>query len=371
MDIKQNMHPLDPLNGTTRFTASTDAVKTIRTGAGKVSSYNQSKTFNLKNGELVMGSNLLFSSKEADWYSKCNRYGWIDIYNTDRVTREFLFFTRPDLNIFSGKTYNSILSDGVENIPFINELYSRKPQILSQLQSSVKDPKGNMNPFMYLLSNAVSSKLDLPGISSDSQETTSNIMGTSIQYRGSSYKSDNGYDFSLSFKDTAYLEVYSLVKAYDEYMRYLKLGYVSPKRNYIEAHLIPEQFSIYKFLVGSDGETILYYAKLTGCYFTDVPRSDMSDPADDGIKYSIGFHAQFVEDMNPNILKEFAKVANADGYIKEGSTFIPVIGGPNADVNNSWGTRPTIIKRYYNDSIYGKRIKRRGVNFDYFLKWVK
>lgn len=374
MNLDQ-MHPLDPTNASGRFTAKTQAQRNTLSGFnGKNAMYTRQKypkEFTIKSGSDLLASNLLFSVKDADWYGKCNRYGWIDVYDHDRVTKEFLFFTRPDLNIFDGKTHNSALSDGIANIPFLNELYHRKPQILGQLQSSVKDTKGHMNPFMYLLSNSVVSKLDMPGISADSQESTSNIMGTTIQYRGSSYKSDNGYDFSLSFRDTAYLEVYSLVKAYDEYMRHLKLGYIAPKRTYIKAHIIPEQFSIYKFLVGSDGETILYYAKFTGCYFTDVPRSDMSDPSDDGIKFSVGFHAQFVEDMNPNILKEFALVANCDGYIKNGSTFIPVHGGVNIDVNNSWGTRPTVIKRTTDSSIYGKRIRRRGVNYDYYLKWVK
>ena len=46
-----------------------------------------------------------------------------------------------------------------------------------------------------------------------------NLYGTSIAYRGHSYKSDVGFDFSLSFEDTPQLEVYTLAKTYDEYHR--------------------------------------------------------------------------------------------------------------------------------------------------------
>ena len=150
-----------------------------------------------------------------------------------------MFFTKPDLNIFGAYDdngsipYNSSLNDALKTIPFFTEINYRNKDALRQLQYSIKDSNETVNPFMYSLSNSVTSKLDLPSISAESRESTPNIMGTSIQYRGHSYKSDNGYDFSLSFKDTAYLDIYATVKAYDEYMRLLKMGEVSPKKKYI------------------------------------------------------------------------------------------------------------------------------------------
>lgn len=321
-----------------------------------------SREFTVGNSKM-MHSNLFIKRSDADWYSKCNRYGWIDPFDTDRVTREYLFFTKPDLNIFSKSTASSSeIVSKLSNNPVIKEAVSRMPNAVAQLQSSVKNPDGKKGAFMFLLSNAVASKLDLPGISAESHESTTNIMGTSIQYRGHSLKSDNGYDFSLSFKDTAYLEIYTLAKVYDEYMRMIKQGLASPKETYIINHILSEQFSIYKFLVGSDGETILYYAKATGCYITDVPRSDMSDPSDEGFKYSLSFHAQFIEDMNPYILKEFSLVSN-NGDVKNA---LPVFDTNNI-VNNEWARYPKIVKVTKSKS---KRVKRRGVKYDYLLKWT-
>lgn len=325
------------------------------------------KTFKVDNESSVLASNLIFTRKDADWYNKCNRYGWIDPLDNDRVTKEYLFFTKPDLDIFD-KNSKKLLSS-IKNNPVINEVANRLPKALSQLQKSVNIASDTYNPFMYIFSNAVASKLDLPGISSDSQESTSNIMGTSIQYRGHSLKSDNGYDFSLSFKDTAYLEIYSISKCYDEYMRMLKLGEIEHssyyKDTYIVNHIVPEYFSIYKFLVGSDGETILYYAKLTGCYFTDVPRSDFGDPSDEGFKYSLSFHAQFVEDMNPQILSEFQRITPKSGKV------LSVYNSSINAVNNLWAKWPKIVKASKDNETYGKRVTRRGVKYDYFLKWLQ
>ena len=318
----------------------------------------------------VLASNHIFSKNDIKKYNRFSRYGYIDPYNTEQVTREFLFFTKPNLNIFGDGTgntipYDSELNSYLANIPFFNEANARHKDALRQLEYAVKDSAGTRNPFMYLLSNTVSSKLDLPGISADSRESTPNIMGTSIQYRGHSYKSDNGYDFTLSFNDTANLEVYTLLKAYDEYMRLLKTGEVRPMRKYIVNRIISEQFSIYKFLIGSDGETILYWAKLTGCYFTDVPRGDLSDPGNDGFKYSVSFHAQFVEDSNPMILSDFNRVSPGG---KRTKNIADTYNYNTGTVDNAWVRWPKIVAVSKDSDL---QVKRRGTAYDYRMKWIK
>ena len=52
---------------------------------------------------------------------------------------------------------------------------------------------------MDLLSNTVTSKMDLPALTSESQETTNNIFGTNIQHRSHSIKSDNHPYIGFSF----------------------------------------------------------------------------------------------------------------------------------------------------------------------------
>lgn len=337
-------------------------------------SFSSSLTYSKKNGGFerfkidniqdTLAANKFFTKDKIRTYDRVSRYGYIPVFETEQVCGEYLFFTKPDLNIFSGSNYDSGLNSTLASIPFFVETNTRNGDALRQLQYSVKDSTGVNNPFMYLLTNGVTSKLDLPGISAESRESTANIMGTSIQYRGHSYKSDNSYDFSLSFNDTAYLEIYTLVKAYDEYMRLLKTGEIEPKYTYILNRIISEQFSIYKFLIGEDGETILYYAKLTGCYFTDVPRSDLSDPGNDGFKFSVSFHAQFVEDSNPMIINEFNRVSPG----RDKTDYADTYNFKNNVVDNSWVRWPKIVAvRKESD----KQVKRRGTTYDYRLKWIK
>lgn len=320
--------------------------------------------------EDTLAGNKIFPKDKIEYYNGYSRYGFIDPYNNEQAIQEFLFFTKPDLNLFGEGSrisvgYDSELNSYLQTIPFFVEANERNKDALRQLQYSIKDSYGVNNPFMYLLSNRVTSKLDLPGISAESKESTSNIMGANIQYRGHSYKSDNGYDFSLSFFDSAYLEIYTMLKAYDEYMRLLKTGEIAPKKKYILSRIISEQFSIYKFLISDDGETILYYAKLTGCYFTDVPRSDMSDPGNDGFKFSVSFHAQFVEDSNPMILEEFNRISPGGSIT---TNYADTYDIDNQIVDNSFVRWPKIIKV---DKSNDLQVKRRGTNYDYRMKWIK
>ena len=353
------------------------------------SSKNANNQSNVKTDKInksiknLLASNGLFSITDANWYDTYNRYGWIDPYDHDKY-REFLFFTKPDMNIFNtnkskdinsadlvaGESDNNLSQGNLKQNPIITEAYNNHIKALAQLQSSIKDSNGNYNPFMYLLSNSCNSKLDLPGISSESQSSTTNIMGTEIMYRGHSLKSDNGYDFTLSFTDTQYMEIYYMLKSYDEIMRLYKTGEHRPKFDYITNNIVDYMFSIYKFLVGSDGETIAYFAKLTGVYFTDVPRGDMSDPGDDGLKYSISFHANFIEDSNPAILAEFNALIPYDVRQKS-KTYIPVFNPEIGAVDNTWAQFPIVTKKSNSDGAYWRRVGRRNNRkYDYYLKWI-
>lgn len=361
-DLRDTFVSMDPLAGPGNYKIKYTAVKQKADQNGRVITNEKTKAFNIENLGETLAANGFFTKNRLQPYNYISRHGFLPIYDHEQVTREYLFFTKPDLNLYSDAK-GEYLNASLAALPFFSVANERTGNALKQLQSSVKDSIGVNNPFMYLLSNRVTSKLDLPGISAESKESTANIMGTSIQYRGHSYKSDNGYDFSLSFTDTKYLEIYTMLKAYDEYMRLLKTGEIAPKKIYIENRIISEQFSIYKFLVGEDGETILYYAKLTGCYFTDVPRSDMSDPGPDGFKYSVSFHAQFVEDSNPMILAEFNRISPGGSKTNYASAY----DYKNNVVDNTWVRWPVIQIA----SNVNEKTKRRDTKYDYRLRWIK
>ena len=300
-------------------------------------------------------------------YTKFSKFGYMDPYHDVSSNREFVFFTKPDLNIFGGDdeltpsnvtaSESSLNPKLAEASTLFTSAVTRYFPVLKQLQYNAD----RSTPFMCLMSNRLRSSLELPGISSDSNESASNVYGTVIKYRGSSIKSDQDHNFTLSFTDSKYLELYMLAKLYDEYHRLTKLGRINPKKEYIKQRILDDQFSAYKFVVGEDAETLLYWAKITGIFITDVPRSDLSEFPQDGIKFSLSFYGHFIKDMDPVILTDFNRLTSIAGK-KEINTFKRETGL----INNAFVSTPHIIP-VVSDTL--RRNSDHLGNKEYKLKW--
>ena len=332
------------------------------------------KIFNLSEMNQALWANGLYNREDIQWYSKFNRFGYTDPYNSINGTREYLFFTKPDLHIVTPYTNN--LNPELKNQPYFYELINRYPDIIAQLQQS--NGIGDKGPFMAILSNAVKNTLDLSAISTTTIDTAANIYGTNYNYRGWGYTSDENVDFSLEFEDTRNLEIYNLVKAYEEYERLKKLGLVSPPNidgatshngrcfsYYIKNKILHDQFSLYKFVVEEDGETLLYYAKLWGVFFKNVPRDAFSDMSNDStLKYSLDFEAAFLDDLNPTILTDFNQLVLP--YINNTKDF-PIYNTEKRRMNGGWARMPIISKESKNNSKSWNRPE--SMKYIYKLKW--
>ena len=241
--------------------------------------------------------------------------------------REYLFFTKPDLNILTPGGEGEaefVLPHQISNDDFWIHMFKHYRRVMADLSVNCmrKSRKYDQYFFIPMLSNFVRSNLDLPGVSAETTETGSTMYGTNIQYRKTSLKSDENYDFSLDFIDIPSLDLYYFFKMWDQYATYKDLGMIGPRENIAKNNkslstgyyrinkVLHDQIAIYKFIVsGDDMETILYYAKLTGCFPKSVPRDTFGNFKGEGpLQYSIDWHAQFVEDMKPVILKEFNSI---------------------------------------------------------------
>ena len=240
---------------------------------------------------------------QKEKYEKFARYERLDPNNWMGFTKEFIFFTTPDLQLFNGPTLNP----SIANNSLIVEASKRYNDVLQSLSYSACG-----RPFVNLLSNYKRSNVDLPDITTASDyETSKNILGSSIFYRGTSYESDENHEFSVEFEDTKYLEVYMWFRLFDEYERMKHYGLVDfVDDRYLNGKIIHDQMAMYKFIVGEDGESIIHYSKFIGVYPKNVPRSTFSDlPADGNVKFTINFKAAYVEDMDPNIILDFNEIA--------------------------------------------------------------
>ena len=262
----------------------------------------------------IYHSNNMFSERERKEgiFNKTYRFGYFNT-NTMSAGREFLFFTKPDLNIV--KDGGGTLLSHFESVPFWVNLLKDKPHVIESLQFSshifANTTAGDgydeaSDIFNHLLQNQVVSSLDIPSLSAQMTETAANDYGVSYSYRGSSEGSDDNPDFSLEFKDNKWLDTYMYFKAYEVYETMKHHGQVIPKMEYVTDRIIHDAFSIYKFIVAEDLETIVYYGKMYGVTPKSLPRDAFSNATfDNGITYNIDFQAAFYEDMIPDIIGDF------------------------------------------------------------------
>lgn len=293
----------------------------------------------------------LHSRSEMDYENKFNRFGVLDPYRALGKTREYLFFTKPDLQLL---TKSGSLDPQLTNIPFFVEAKNRWPNMMKQLQSSVSS-----RPYMNILSNTVKTSLDLPTITSSEVENAETIFGDTINYRWSSEESSRAHDFSLEFRDTKYIEVYMLFRIWDEYVNKKVRGYIEPPSTYVLNKILHDQISIFKIIVDEDGETIIHYSKLYGVYPVNVPRDIFGNMNDDGgLTVNVNFKAAFVDDMDPLIVDDFNTIYNNYKGIAS-SKDIPIYDTTNLCMNNTWVRLPYIKKVS----------KEYGPGFRYKLKW--
>lgn len=273
------------------------------------------------------------------------KIGYIDRENTLQGCKEFLFFTRPNLYLFNsipeyrspGRVDMNDLHPSIrKNSPLLCSLYSEVPYLFYQLSRKFSGNMSFCGNFIPLLTNSVVSSLDLPGIDATYTELNKTNLGASRNIRGNSLASNNTFDFSLEFSDNKYLEIYKLAKIYDEYINLKYSGLLdimhdptNPKSGInhdmfsdLIDNVDSDVFSIYRILVGSNGEDIIHWSKLVGVSISNVPRDVISaDMGDDGrLSIPLSFKADHVIDLDPMILVDFNKVG---GVYYMGSPTIP------------------------------------------------
>lgn len=236
-------------------------------------------------------------------------------------TSEYLFFVKPDLHIVEPGNQQMILNPELASNDYFIDLVRRYPEVVRELQKSAP---GNNGSFGHLLSFCVNSSLDLPGIEAGTMDGPANMFGTSIEYLGDAEDSDKAPTFSLEFIDSKDLEVYHFFKAYQEYQIARKMGVVTPpeRGKYTFKRKLHNVMGCYKFLVGEDMETIIYWAYFWGVMPLSAPREAFSDPNfPDGNTFSVNFKAGFVDDSKPILLQEFNRKMEP---IVKGKSKIPI-----------------------------------------------
>lgn len=270
----------------------------------------------------LINSNGIFRREDFQDYDRFYIFPRNDPYKMLGSTREYMFITKPDLHIFD-KNDIGTLNPEIGNDPFFQDLKNRgyTYSVLSNLQYSANN--GKPNPFIPMLSNYKTSNLDLSSISAGDIDTAANAFGTKIYYRRPTDTSNEECEFSVEFKDTRYLDCYLWFKAYDIYEQRKYQGRVSPVNDqYVYNKVLSDQMTVFKFIVGDDGESLIYWACIWGCYPKSVPRDTFSDlPTDGQLKFTINWHGAFQDDMDPLIILHFNRLSE---LMEKSSTSTPI-----------------------------------------------
>lgn len=195
-------------------------------------------------------------------------------------TFAYVFFTRPDCNIVTKKNGVWKLASGVDADPKYSYLLKNNSNTLTSL---VKD--GNPNhDFLVLLSNEARSY----EVSDHVIQTVNHgetYTGGKVVYGKSDHESNTSGEVSIRYTDSVNLDIFKLHTVWVDYINKVYRGVVSPKRNatiagrtvdYVLDKILDYASSCYYFLCGPDGQTILYWQKLTGVFPVNTGESTFS-----------------------------------------------------------------------------------------------
>ena len=259
----------------------------------------------------VYRANGIYQPRDLRDWDTFYRFPRMDPYRIAGKTREYIFITKPDLHIFDKNSQT--LNPELKGSPFFADMIRRGySNILKNLQYSMEPTM----PYIRAFTNLKRSNVDISTIQSSDQDTPINQFGTKIEYRKSSISSDDDADFSIEFEDSKYLEVYLWFKAYDEYERRKFEGKVTPPDDsYRTKRILHDQMTIFKIIVGENGEDIIHFSRITGCYPKNVNRDAFSELPEDGhIRLVTQWHGTFVKDMDYDIIYHFNYLAKMAGY---------------------------------------------------------
>lgn len=249
------------------------------------------------------------SQLKNNMITKFNRF--LLAYPNLQLNKTFghVFFTRPDLNLYKsdGGDYPPLL-DKVANDPLFYYLNRNEPKILQSLTSRFTTTHG-FNP--YLSNLAKNFELSDEQIKTEEYGTT--FTGFKIKYGRHNIESKTAGSFSIKYRDDKDYGIFKLHKAWVDYISKVYRGQLKASDYNIKNRILDYACSVYFFLCGPDGETILFWSKYTGVFPTVVPSAASSWSYGDLVnmpEYSISYDYSWKDDFNPVHIGEFNVIAN-------------------------------------------------------------
>lgn len=306
----------------------------------------------------ILKSNIKDSRGKSLSWSRFDRWYSNDPDMENPSGRHYIFMLRPDLYLVdddSVKSGSIVLSSrqkkdktdhygsGAAEDPYFNYLAIYHPEIIASLTSdfaglisgnsaaeaglaaasgsgygnsrvmtstSLNSPVGNIpltiHTFIPIITSRVES-LQLPDYSLKTNAVVQPYTKYTIPYGMSGLESTTGGTFSINFREDRFYSMHKLFYGWAYYINNVMRNIMQPKLKYSQYGALDYATSIYDFLVDETGENVIYWAKYTGCFPSEVPLSGLGfNKGGAGEKEcSVTFNYFMCEQMDTNILRDF------------------------------------------------------------------
>jgi hypothetical protein len=249
-------------------------------------------------------------------------------------THTKIFFTRPDLNIMKS---SSELQTQASSDPFYLFLYKNQPYLLKYLTKYAT----NKHQFNPMISNNPKS-FEVSDEYIKTLEAGETYTGYKIFYGRNDIESKAAGEISINYIDDYNVDIYKMNKAWVDYISKVSRGEFSPKSKYKQTKVLDYAVALYYFLLGPDGETILFWSKFTGVFPTNTSSSTFSWDKDTMTKMpelNIKYVYSFKRDLDPTHLAEF----NALSSNYANAQYLKTYEDKNLGMGQTWAGAPFVI----------------------------
>lgn len=240
-----------------------------------------------------------------------NRFGDRSGVDSPKPTRSYCFITRPDLNF--GNAAN------IATIPFFEYMLQSKlgKSMMGYLQypgRSIADNDmkvdSNFHPLMTNMAIETGGGKDLV---MEKYDIEPNLRGDQLTYASGADGIYSIGEVPVTFQDGYNSPLFNTFLLWFLYIHHVARGDITTRRINIIEKIIDYTSSIYIFVLGPDGKTIIRFGKYTGCFPISVPMSTIQHNkelnADSFKELPITFAFNRYEPMNPEIFTDFNLVS--------------------------------------------------------------
>lgn len=178
--------------------------------------------------------------------------------------KQYIFFSRPDLNIFVDNK-GTVNPDIVNNCPDLYMKIMKNVGIARSLQSSIDGMSAKVGGgLLYLLSNMCNT-CNVPDIELSTVKAAANSKGQYFSYGGDFFESMNEQSIDIDFLDNRDRDVATLIQIWTEYIEGVKNGSITKRNVYIANNVIDYAVNIFIFTL-DEVHNIMSMGMLGACF---------------------------------------------------------------------------------------------------------